>query len=121
MSIRLEKVSNLIKEEISLIFLHKIQDPALGLVTVTNVRLTPDLKLAKVYFSVFEKENRDSVLEKINDIKGLIKSELARKVSLKTVPDLMFYIDDTLDYVEKMEGLFKKIHDDDNESNEDNN
>lgn len=115
MSLRLEKVSRVIKEEISLIFLHKIQDPKLGLVTITNVKVTPDLKLAKVYLSVFEKEQREYCLVKLNEIKGLIKGELSKKLTLKSTPDLEFYIDDTLDYVEKMENLFKKIHEDDNQ------
>jgi len=117
-SIRLEKVSRIIKEEISLIFLHKIQDPELGLVTITNVKLTPDLKLAKVYVSIFDKEKRESCLEKITELRGMVRGELARKITLKTVPELMFYIDDTLDYVEKMEGLFKKIHENDNKEDE---
>ncbi len=114
MSIRQDKVSNMIKEEMSLIFLQKIQDPQLGFVTVTRVRVTPDLKEAKIYFSVFEKELKDKFLDKINDIKGFIRSELAKRLSIRYVPELFFYIDDSLDYVEKMEEIFEKIHRDDN-------
>ncbi|MCF8240385.1 MAG: 30S ribosome-binding factor RbfA [Melioribacteraceae bacterium] len=116
---RLEKVAALIKEEISLILLHKIQDPELGLLTVTGVKVSPDLRNAKVYISLYEKEKREWALEKINDLKGLIRSELASRVNnLRFVPELFFYIDDTMDYVEKMENLFKKIHKDDNEQSE---
>jgi len=114
MSIRRDKVSNLIKEEISLIFLQKIQDPKLGFVTVTRVKVTPDLKQAKIYFSVFEKELKDECINKINDIKGFIRSELAKRLNIRYVPELFFYIDETLDYVEKMEEIFEKIHRDDN-------
>ncbi len=118
MSHRIDKVEHLIKEEISLIFLHKLSDLHLGFVTITNVRLSPDLKLAKIYLSVLEKEKRSLVLDKIEDKKGYIRSELAHRVRIKFIPELKFFIDDTLDYVEKIEGLIKKIHeDDDNKTN----
>jgi ribosome-binding factor A len=118
MSHRIDKVEHLIKEEISLIFLHKLSNLHLGFVTITNVRLSPDLKLAKIYLSVLEKEKRSLVLDKIEDKKGYIRSELAHRVRIKFIPELKFFIDDTLDYVEKIEGLIKKIHeDDDNKTN----
>lgn len=116
MSRRTDRVEHLIKEEISLIFLHKIQDSEIGFVTITNVKMSPDLKIAKIYISVFEKEKREKVLEKIKNKAGFIRSELAHRISLKFTPELKFFIDDTLDYVEKIEGLIKKIHEkDDNE------
>ncbi len=116
MSVRLEKISALIKDEISLIFLHKIQDPSLGLVTITGVKVSPDLKNAKVYLSIYERESRQEILEKVNDIKGLIRNQLAQRVKyIRRIPELTFYIDDTLDYVEKIENLFKVIHKNDNQ------
>ena len=65
MSYRVEKIEHLIKEEISLIFLYKMQDPALSLLTITNVKVSPDLKLVKIYLSVFDKEKRELVLERV--------------------------------------------------------
>ncbi len=113
MAYRIDKVEHLIKEEISLIFLHKLSNLNLGFVTITNVRVSPDLKIAKIYISVFEKEKRQLVLDKIEDRKGFIRSELAHRIRIKFIPELKFFIDDTLDYVEKIEGLLKKIHEDD--------
>jgi len=119
MSYRIDKVEHLIKEEISLIFLHKLSNMDLGFVTITNVRVSPDLKLAKIYLSVLEKEKRELVLDKIDAKKGYIRSELAHRIRIKFIPELKFFLDDTLDYVEKIEGLIKKIHeDDDNKTNE---
>ena len=119
MSHRIDKVEHLIKEEISLIFLHKLSNLNLGFVTITNVRVSPDLKLAKIYLSVLEKEKRSLVLDKIEDKKGYIRTELAHRIRIKFIPELKFFIDDTLDYVEKIEGLIKKIHEnDDNKTNE---
>ncbi len=113
MSVRMERIQELIKEEISLIFLHKIQDPELGLTTITKVEVTPDLRFAKVFVSILDKEKREDSLNKINDLKTLIRTELAHRVRLRRVPELTFLIDDTLDYVEKMESIFRKIHEDD--------
>jgi len=118
MSVRIEKIQELIKEEISLIFLHKLQDPRLGLVTVTRVRVAPDLSDAKVYVSIYDKSKRSESLEKINDISGLIRTELAKRVRLRKTPELNFLIDDTLDYVEKMENIFRKIHADDKQKDD---
>lgn len=114
-SFRLSKIESLLKEEISLIFLHKVQDRKLSLITITNVKISPDVRYAKIYLSVYEKEKREEVLFKVNELKGWIRSQLAGRVQLRYVPELDFFIDDTLDYVEKMEGLFKKIHENDNE------
>jgi ribosome-binding factor A len=115
MSYRIDKIENQIKEEVSLILLYKIQDPSLGFVTITNVKVSPDLKNAKIYISVFEKSHRQEVLDKVSSLGGMIRSELASRIRIKFVPELKFFIDDTLDYVEKIEGLIKKIHD--NEEN----
>lgn len=119
MSVRLKKMSALIKEELSLILLHKIHDPSLGFLTITNVKLSPDLKIAKVYISIYEREKRDLIMEKVNEINGFIKSQLAVKLkNMRQIPELAFYVDDTLEYVEKMENIFKEIHKDDNKKTE---
>ena len=114
MAYRVDKLENLIKEEISLIFLRELQNPSFGFLTITNVKVSPDLRIAKVYISVFEKEKREFVLEKVKATAGFIRTELASRIRIKFVPDLKFFIDDSLDYVEKIEGLIKKIHKDDN-------
>ena len=118
MSYRVDKIENLIKEEISLILLYKLQDRAFGFLTITKVKVSPDLKIAKIYVSVFEKEKRESVLAKIKSSSGIFRSELASRIRIKFVPELKFFIDDTLDYVEKIESLIKKIHqENDNKGN----
>ncbi len=114
MSYRIKKVESLIKEEISGIILFRLNDPLLGFITITNVKVSPDLKIATIYVSVFEKEKRDATLQKLNASIPMIRSELASKISLRFVPDLRFFVDDTLDYVEKIDILIKKIHKDDN-------
>lgn len=114
---RIDKVEKLLKEELSNIFLFKLRDSSIGFTTITNVKASPDLKKVKIYLSVFDKEKRDFVLKKVKkDVKS-IRSELASRISLKYCPELDFYIDDTQDYVEKIDGLIKKIHENDNKIN----
>ncbi len=118
-SYRLDKISAQIKDEMSLMLMHKIQDPRFSLITVTNVKVSPDIKQAKIYLSVYKKELRLELLETVNGLKGYFRSQLASKMKTRYVPELVFFIDDTMDYVEKMEGLFKKIHENDNQQNQD--
>jgi len=120
MSLRQKKVSSLIQENLSMIFLQKLNDPELGLVTITKTKVTPDLKIAKVYLSVYDKTKREYLLEHIESIKGFIRSELAKSVNLRFTPELNFYIDDTLDYVDKMNEIFNNLRKDDHKTDETN-
>ncbi|MBT8387600.1 MAG: 30S ribosome-binding factor RbfA, partial [Ignavibacteria bacterium] len=74
---RIDKVEQLIKKEVSSIFLYKIQQPELGFITITNVKVSPDLKMAKIYLSVLEKEKRALVLDRIDNKTKFIRTELA--------------------------------------------
>ncbi|MCE1189089.1 MAG: 30S ribosome-binding factor RbfA [Ignavibacteria bacterium] len=114
MSFRIAKVESLIKHEISNILLFKLNDPAIGFITVTAVRVSPDLRIARVYVSVFEKEKREQVIKRIEEVAGAVRSELASRITLRYVPELRFFLDDTADYVEKIDGLLKKVHENDN-------
>ncbi len=117
MSVRIDKVAETIKKEISMILIRETSDPAFGFVTITTVKLSKDLRVAKVYVSVLEKNIRSTTLDHLNNAKGHIRSKLASKLHLRHIPELNFYIDDTLDYVENIENLIKEIHKNDNESN----
>jgi len=112
-NIRLKKVSTLLKETLSQIFSKEgaIIYGTKCLVTVTNVVVTPDLSTARFYFSIFNAENNDEVLLMIkknsSKIRGLIGNNTRHQ--LRKIPALEFYLDDTLDYVFKMENIFKDI------------
>ncbi len=111
MSIRTKRVAKLIQEELSYVFLREIDEPELEFVTITEVKVTPDLKIARVYFTTIDRERREIALSKIEEIKSVIRKELARRVrNLRFIPELEFYIDTTQDYVEKIENIFDKIH-----------
>jgi ribosome-binding factor A len=113
---RQKQVAGLLNEELSGIFQRmglNIIDG--GMVSISKVVITPDLYDARVYLSFFQVEDKEALLQKIKDRAWEIKRELTSRVrnQLRSMPQLSFYIDDTLDYVFKMEEVFKKIHEDD--------
>ncbi len=114
MAYRVQKVEQLIKDEVSLILLEKMRDSLNGMVTVTTVKLSPDLKQAKIYVSVLEADRRKAVMDKLAETLGMIRSTLASRIRLRFVPELKFFLDDTADYVDHLEQLFKQIRENDN-------
>lgn len=81
-----------------------------AMVTVSEVRISPDLSIAKVYVSIFPSAKAESVMAILEENKKVLRGELGRKVAsqLRIVPDLDFYLDSTLDYAEHIEELLKK-------------
>lgn len=82
-----------------------------GMVSISSVKIKPDLYEARIYLSFFKIEDTFAALKKIEERSWEIKKELTARVrhQLRSMPTLTFYIDDTLDYVDKMEQLFKDI------------
>ena len=81
-----------------------------AMVTVSGVKMSPDLSLAKVYVSIFPSERADSVMQRLEEESRKLRGELGRRVAkqLRIVPDLAFFRDDSLDYVEHIDELLKK-------------
>ncbi|HTP79879.1 MAG TPA: 30S ribosome-binding factor RbfA [Bacteroidota bacterium] len=111
MSVRTERVASMIKEEVGLLFQRNFSMEEYGLLTVTEVRVSPDLRNAKIYVSVFGNEERKKKsLAMIEGQKGFVRSALGRNLRLKFTPIVTFYLDETMDKAMRMEDLFKKIH-----------
>ncbi|MEP6674731.1 MAG: 30S ribosome-binding factor RbfA [Ferruginibacter sp.] len=109
---RQKQVAGLINQEMNDIFLRmglNMMDG--GMVSIASVKITPDLYDARVYLSMFKVADSFEVLRKINDRNKDIRLELGKRVrhQLRSIPELKFFIDDTLDYVDKIEDLFKQI------------
>ena len=109
-STRQKKVSRLIQKELADIFLKRGNEFARGkLVSITRVRVSPDLSFAKAYISIFPATNQNDVLEAIQEHTSKIRFDLGQKVrsQLRIVPDIAFHIDDSLDYIDKIDKLLK--------------
>lgn len=112
-SVRQEKVAKLIQRDLAVIFQEHTNDLFGGaFITVTTVRMTPDMGLAKVYISIFALAGADKnkVLELVRSKTSAIRGILGRKIGkqVRIVPDLQFFIDDSLDYAETIDKLLKK-------------
>jgi ribosome-binding factor A len=118
---RQKQVSGLIQEEVNIIFqrlsLNMVDG---GMVSISSVKITPDLLEARIYLSVFNAKDNKQVLKKVEDRAWEIKKELAARIKsqVRRMPELKFFLDDTLDHVFKMEELFKQIKTDENQEGE---
>ncbi|MCB2204232.1 30S ribosome-binding factor RbfA [bacterium] len=116
MSIRTERVAQLIKQQISDTLMRDIETGGFGLLTVTEVMVTPDLRIAKVYVSHYQSgKSDDEVLAFLEEHAKEIRMAVGKSVRLKFTPELRFYIDQTLDRVERLEELIRKIHEDEDQ------
>ena len=114
MSVRSEKVGSLIKEELGVLFQRNFSMADYGFLTVTEVLMSPDLKVAKVYVSIFgDEERKKKSLVKLEAQKPSIRSMLGHAVRLRFTPEIIFYLDETLDRAMKLENIFHKIHEND--------
>lgn len=108
---RQSKIGRLIQKELSEMLLLIAKDKMQGtLISVSVVRVSPDLSVARVYLSIFPSEKSAQVLAYIEEIKWSIRHELASRVrfQLRKVPELAFFPDDSLDYLENIDKLLKK-------------
>ena len=107
-STRQQKIARLLQKELGNIFLPYAKEMQGTLITVTEVRISPDLAIAKVFLSVFPIEKSEMVLNYKKKKQKTIRFELGKKVQLRIVPELTFFIDETMEELEKIDRLLKK-------------
>ena len=106
-STRIEKIARLLQKELSEIFRQETAKMNGVLVSVSAVRVSPDLSIARAYLSIFPSENAQEMLNNINQQEKTIRYNLAAKVryQLRKIPELNFYLDDSLDYIQHIDSL----------------
>lgn len=120
MSIRTERVASVIQQALTRPMSRLASELSAGFITVTSVRMSPDLRIAKVYLSVFGgKATPEKVLARIEDQAKHIRHDVASSVQLRYAPELRFYLDDTLDHIDKIGNLLKKVREEYPPHNED--
>lgn len=109
-STRQAKIARLLQKELSEIFRQQTAKTHGVLVSVSTVRVSPDLSVAKAYLSIFPSDKAAEMMESINHSAKTIRYELAQKVrfQLRKTPELQFYLDDSLDYIENIDSLLEK-------------
>ena len=108
---RMQKVNEELKREISAIISLKLNHSALkkGLISVTKVETSPDLKYARIYVSMINVGNRKEALKALKKASGFIRTEVAQKVNLKYTPELIFEFDESIEYGDRIDNILKEI------------
>ena len=108
--LRIEKIQELMKQEISQIILQELKDPRIGFVTVTQVAATRHLSLAKVYVSIMGSEEQIAKSwQGLNSSLGFIRREVGHRIRLRVTPELKFVLDKSLDYSDHIQKLLLQI------------
>jgi ribosome-binding factor A len=109
MRYRRQRVEDVLREEISSILFKDLKDPGLGFVTILEVKVTEDLRLAKVYFSCYgDAEVRERTIQTLKKSRRFVKFLVGQRVKLKYTPDIDFFYDDRLERLERIEAILKK-------------
>lgn len=121
---RTKRIAKELQKEISSILANDIKDPRIGsLVSITDVELSKDLEMAKVYVSSFgDRNEREDIIEGLENASGFIKRELGIRLKLRNIPDLRFLIDDSIERGIYMDKLISDVirQDEENRKNHDN-
>lgn len=109
-STRLKKVSRLLERDLGEIFQQLAKNQFKGtLISVTKVRITPDLGMAKAYLSIFPTKQQDDVMTYVDEHNGHLRNELAQRIrqQLRIIPELRFYLDDSIEYEQNIDRLLR--------------
>ena len=107
---RIGRIDEEYRKELSQIIGYELKNPNVtGLISVTKVKVTNDLKFAKVYVSILNSKNIKDTLAGLKKSAGFIRTELAKRVNLRNTPELIFELDDSIEYGAKIDTILKEI------------
>ena len=107
---RLGRIDEELKKEISNIINYELNNPNItGMISVTRCKITPDLKYAKVYVSILNSKNVKDTLANLKKSSGYIRTEIAKRINLRITPELIFILDDSMEYGAKIDKILKEI------------
>lgn len=112
---RTDRIGDLIQRELAQLIQKELRDERLGMVTVSEVEVTKDLSYAKVYVTIYPVEKIAESIETLKRAAGFLRSLLANRLNLRTVPKLVFHYDDTLDKSDRINQVLNKVLKDDDE------
>ena len=107
---KLNRIEKKKKKELSHIISYELKNPKVtGLISVTDVKTTPDLKYAKVFVSILNAKNTKATLANLKKSAGFIRTQIAKKVNLRVTPEFVFILDDTMEYGAKIDSILNDI------------
>ena len=111
MTLKAEKIAGIIQKEISEIIQFSLKDPKIGFITITDVTVTNDLSIAKIYVSFLGQNPREEAgMKALDRSRGYLRSELAKRMTIRKVPELIFKLDDSLERGNKIERIISEIN-----------
>ena len=108
---RHERLEQDVKIALSDIIMNEVKEPSVtGLISVTDVKITPDQKYAKVYVSLLNSKNEEKTIEALKSSAGFIRSLIAKRINLRITPELVFEKDDSMEYGMKIDSILKDLN-----------
>ncbi len=109
---RLNRINEELKKEISHILTFELKNPNVtGLLSVTRAKITPDFKYAKIYVSVLNSKDIDKTMQGLKESSGFIRSQIAKTINLRITPELVFELDDSMEYGMRIDNILKELND----------
>ena len=107
---KLNRIDEELKRELSNIINYKLKNPKVtGLISVTDVKTTPDLRFCRVYVSILNAKNTKATLAALKQSSGFVRSEIAKNVNLRITPEFIFILDETMEYGAKIDTILNEI------------
>ena len=107
---RMNRIDEEYRKELSQIISYELKNPNItGLISVTKVKVTNDLKYAKVYVSILNSKNAKETLANLKKSSGFVRTELARRINLRNTPEIIFELDDSMEYGARIDSILKDI------------
>lgn len=108
---RLNRINEELKKELSQVLNYELKNPNVtGMLSVTRVKITPDFKYAKVYVSILNSKNIKKTMEGLKESSGFLRSKLAKTINLRITPELVFELDDSLEYGARIDSILKDLN-----------
>jgi ribosome-binding factor A len=110
-TIRQRKIADQVKKYLSQLIDHRLKDPRKGFITVTGVKISGDLRIAKVYYTCLgDEEQRKNSQKALESAQNFLRNELGQYLNIRFTPELRFFYDDSLEYSQHINEIIKKIH-----------
>ena len=107
---RLGRIDEELKKEVSNIINYDLKNPNItGLISVTKAKITPDLKYAQIYVSILNSKDTKETLATLKKSSGFVRSEVAKRINLRITPEIIFVLDDSMEYGERIDKILKEI------------
>lgn len=110
MSLKIERLNNLIMREVSIILEREVKDRGIEFVTITAVKTTSDLSFSKIYVTILNDDKKDEIMKSLKGASGFIRKTLADRIEVRHIPKLEFVYDESIEYGKRIEDKIKEIH-----------